>query len=227
MLFTIGLKLNIKNLFKTEAWLGCTLHTLLWIVVTITFLKILALVSVSYFTDLDLITSILIAFALSFSSTVCFICLLEDNSEMRTRHGKLAVSILVIGDIIAVSVLVAATGKMPSIWAFSLLSLFFIKPLINRVINHVGHGQLIPLIDFFLALGSYELFELVNIKGDLGVLLVGMFLVTYLKATEISKALMGFKGVLLNRIFLIYRVHRCTNFRNVRFSNVINTINSR
>lgn len=144
----------------------------------------------------------MIAFALSFSSTVCIINLLEDNSEMRTRHGKLAVSILVIGDIIAVSVLVAATGKMPSIWAFSLLSLFFIKPLINRVINHVGHGQLIPLIDFFLALGSYELFELVNIKGDLGVLLVGMFLVTYLKATEISKALMGFKGVCLIGFFL-------------------------
>ncbi len=28
MLFTIGLKLNVKNLFKTEVWLGCSLHTL-------------------------------------------------------------------------------------------------------------------------------------------------------------------------------------------------------
>jgi len=202
MLFTIGLKLNIKNLFKTEAWLGCTLHTLLWIVVTITFIKILALISVSYFTDLDLITSALIAFALSFSSTVCVIKLLEESGEMRTRHGKLAVSILVIQDIIAVSFLVAATGKIPSIWAFSLLSLFFIKPLINRVINHVGHGELIPLIGFFLALGSYELFELVNIKGDLGALLVGMFLANHLKATEISKALMGFKDIFLIGFFL-------------------------
>lgn len=69
----------------------------------------------SYFTYLDLITSILIAFALSFSSTVCVINLLEENSEMPTRHGKLAVSILVIEDIIAVSVLVAATGKISSI----------------------------------------------------------------------------------------------------------------
>ncbi len=70
------------------------------------------------------------------------------------------------------------------------------------MINHVGHGELIPLIGFFLALGSYELFELVNIKGDLGVLLVGMFLVTHLKAAEISKALMGFKDIFLIGFFL-------------------------
>ena len=70
------------------------------------------------------------------------------------------------------------------------------------MINHVGHGELIPLIGFFLALGSYELFELVNIKGDLGVLLVGMFLVTHLKAAKISKALMGFKDIFLIGFFL-------------------------
>jgi predicted Kef-type K+ transport protein len=202
MLFTIGLKLNIKNLFKTEVWLGCSLHTLLWIVVTISFVKLLALMSVSYFSDLDFITAALIAFALSFSSTVCVIKLLEENGEMRTRHGKLAVSILVIQDIIAVAFLVAATGKMPSVWAFSLLGLFLLKPMINKVINHVGHGELIPLMGFFLALGSYELFEMFNIKGDLGALLVGMFLASHVKATEINKALMSFKDIFLIGFFL-------------------------
>ena len=202
MLFTIGLKLNVKNLFKTEVWLGCSLHTLLWIVVTVTFVKLLALLSVTYFSDLDLKTAALIAFALSFSSTVCVIKLLEENGEMRTRHGKLAVSILVIQDIIAVVFLVVATGKTPSIWALSLLGLFLLRPLINKAINHVGHGELIPLMGFFLALGSYELFELVNIKGDLGALLVGMFLASHVKATEINKALMSFKDIFLIGFFL-------------------------
>ena len=202
MLFTIGLKLNVKNLFKTEVWLGSSVHTLLWIVVTVTFIKILAVMSVSYFQDLDLMTAALIAFALSFSSTVCVIKLLEENGEMRTRHGKLAVSILVIQDIIAVGFLVIATGKIPSVWAFALLGLFLIKPLINRIITHVGHGELIPLMGFFLALGSYELFELVNIKGDLGALLVGMFLASHVKATEINKALMSFKDIFLIGFFL-------------------------
>ncbi|TYK66798.1 cation:proton antiporter family protein [Colwellia echini] len=202
MLFTVGLKLNVKNLFQNEVWLGCTLHTLVWIVLTISFIKFLALFSVNYFTSLDLMTSALIAFALSFSSTVCVIKLLEENGEMRTRHGRLAVSILVIQDIIAVAFLVVATGKTPSIWAFSLLGLFLIKPLINKLINHVGHGELLPLTGFFIALGSYELFELVNIKGDLGALLVGMFLASHIKATEINKALMSFKDIFLIGFFL-------------------------
>ena len=202
MLFTIGLKLNVKNLFKKEVWLGCSLHTLLWIVVTISFIKGLAFFSVNYFSSLDFETSALIAFALSFSSTVCVIKLLEENGEMRTRHGKLAVGILVIQDIIAVLFLVFATGKTPSIWAFSLLGLFLIKPLINKVIDKVGHGELIPLTGFFLAFGSYELFELVNIKGDLGALLVGMYLASHVKASEINKALMSFKDIFLIGFFL-------------------------
>ncbi|MEI6895016.1 MAG: cation:proton antiporter family protein [Colwellia sp.] len=202
MLFTIGLKLNVKNLFKREVWLGSSSHTLLWIIVTITFVKLLAFLTVNYFNELDLTTALLIAFALSFSSTVCVIKLLEENGEMRTRHGKLAVSILVIQDIIAVSFLVVATGKIPTIWAFSLLGLFIIKPIINKIINHVGHGELLPLIGFFLALGSYELFELVNIKGDLGALLVGMYLASHVKASEINKALMSFKDIFLIGFFL-------------------------
>nr|MBL0710341.1 cation:proton antiporter [Colwellia sp.] len=143
-----------------------------------------------------------IAFALSFSSTVCVIKLLEENGEMRTRHGKIAVGILVIQDIVAVAFLVFATGKTPSVWALALLAIFFIRPIINKIIRHVGHGELIPLMGFFIAFGSYELFEWVNIKGDLGALLVGMFLSSHPKATEINKSLMSFKDLFLIGFFL-------------------------
>ena len=202
MLFTIGLKLNVKSLFKKEVWLTTSLHTLFWLASTLIIIKLFALLAISYFTDLDFITAMLIAFALSFSSTVCVIKLLEENGEMRTRHGRLAIGILVIQDIIAVAFLVYATGKTPSVWAFALLALFFIKPLVNKVINHVGHGELIPLTGFFIALGSYELFELVNIKGDLGALLIGMFLATHPKASEINKSLLSFKDLFLIGFFL-------------------------
>lgn len=202
MLFTIGLKLNVKSLLKPEVWLGCSLNTTLWIVIAITSIKLFAFIGFNYFASLDFQTALLIAFALSFSSTVCVVKLLEENGEMRTRHGRLAVGILVIQDIFAVVFLVAATGKIPSIWAFALLLLFFVKPLINKIINYVGHGELIPLTGFFLALGSYELFELVNIKGDLGALLIGMFLANHIKATELNKALMSFKDLFLIGFFL-------------------------
>lgn len=202
MLFTIGLKLNVKKLFKREVWLTSSLHTISWIVLTVIIIKVFSLLAIGYFADLDLLTASLIAFALSFSSTVCVIKLLEENGEMRTRHGKLAVGILVIQDIVAVAFLVIATGKAPSIWALSLLLLFVIKPITNKVLNHVGHGELIPLTGFFIALGSYELFELVNIKGDLGALLMGMFLSSHPKASEINKSLLSFKDLFLIGFFL-------------------------
>jgi len=202
MLFTIGLKLNVKSLFKNEVWLTSSLHTVLWLVATISVTKLFSFLTISYFANLDFTTAMLIAFALSFSSTVCVIKLLEENGEMRTRHGKIAVGILVIQDIVAVAFLVFATGKSPSLWAFGLLALFMIRPVINKIVSHVGHGELIPLMGFFIALGSYELFELVNIKGDLGALLIGMFLSSHPKASEINKSLMSFKDLFLIGFFL-------------------------
>ena len=202
MLFTIGLKLNIKDLIKKEVWLGCLSHTGLWLISSLLFIKLCAIAAITFFIDLDINTAALIAFALSFSSTVCVVKLLEEHGEMKTRHGKLAVGILVIQDIIAVSFLVVATGKIPSLWAAALLGLFLLKPLINKIINHAGHGELIPLTGFFIALGSYELFELVNIKGDLGALLIGMFLASHPKASEINKSLMSFKDLFLIGFFL-------------------------
>lgn len=202
MLFTIGLKLNIRSLFKNEIWLASSLHTLLWIVSAVIIIKLFTISTIGYFSNLDILTATLIVFALSFSSTVCVIKLLEENGEMRTRHGKLAVGILVIQDIVAVGFLVIATGKTPTIWALALLLLFVIKPVINKLVDHVGHGELLPLTGFFIALGSYELFELVNIKGDLGALLVGIFLSSHIKATEINKSLLSFKDMFLIGFFL-------------------------
>lgn len=96
-----------------------------------------------------------------------------------------------------------ATGKAPTFWALGLLLLIPLKIVINRVVNQVGHGELIPLTGFFIALGSYELFELVGIKGDLGALLAGMYLASHDKASEINKALLNFKDLFLIGFFLL------------------------
>jgi len=202
MLFTIGLKLNVKDLMKKEVWLGSISHTLTWVLLGALVLKLFAIAAIGYFADLSFYTIGLIIFALSFSSTVCVVKLMEDHGEMRTRHGKLAVGVLVIQDIVAVIFLVMATGKLPTWWALLLLSAIFLKPLINKIINQVGHGELIPLTGFFLAFGAYELFELVSIKGDLGALLIGMYLASHSKASEINKSLMGFKDLFLIGFFL-------------------------
>ncbi|MGS2720123.1 cation:proton antiporter domain-containing protein [Paraglaciecola aestuariivivens] len=202
MLFTIGLKLNVRDLYKTEVWLGSVTHTVLWVTIGNLIFVGIAWLGLSPFSQLDWQTHALLAFALSFSSTVCIVKILEESGEIKTRHGKLAIGILIMQDIFAVVFLVIATGKVPSVWAFLLFLLFFCKPIWSMVINRVGHGELLTLAGFMFALGGYELFELVGVKGDLGALIVGMLIATHSKSTEMSKALMNFKDIFLVGFFL-------------------------
>jgi predicted Kef-type K+ transport protein len=202
MLFTIGLKLNYRDLIKPEVWLGSSLHIILWVALVTSIFIFLTALGVGYFALIDFTTAALIAFALSFSSTVCIVKILEDNGEIKTRHGKVAVGILVMQDIFAVVFLVVATGKVPSIWAFALFLLFFAKPIWSILLEKAGHGELLPLTGFLLAVGAYELFELVGVKGDLGALIVGMLIASHVKSTELSKSLMSFKDLFLIGFFL-------------------------
>ena len=202
MLFTVGLKLNIKELMSREVWLGTGASMTLWVVIAGSAGLLASMAGLYYFAGLQWQTLALIAFAGSFSSTVCIIKILEEGGELRTRHGNLAIGILVMQDIIAVAFLVAATGKLPLIWAPLLLLLIPLRPLLSKVLSSAGHGELLPLAGLFMALGAYELFELVNIKGDLGALMAGALLAKSDKASELNKSLMSFKDLFLIGFFL-------------------------
>ena len=202
MLFTIGLKLDIRDLYTKEVWLGSIVHSIIWVTLINLLLFFVTWTGLSTFADLDWSTQALLAFSLSFSSTVCIVKILEESGEIKTRHGKLAIGVLIMQDIVAVLFLVIATGKVPSIWALLLLLLFFAKPIWANILERVGHGELLILSGFLFALGGYELFEVVGIKGDLGALVVGMLIATHIKSTEMSKALMNFKDIFLVGFFL-------------------------
>lgn len=202
MLFTIGLKLNVRDLYKKEVWLGSICHSVVWVTLVNILLFAVSWLGLAAFADLDWSTQALLAFSLSFSSTVCIVKILEESGEIKTRHGKLAIGVLIMQDIVAVLFLVIATGKVPSIWALLLLLLFFVKPLWSLILERVGHGELLILSGFLFALGGYELFNAVGIKGDLGALIVGMIIATHAKSTEMSKALMDFKDIFLVGFFL-------------------------
>lgn len=204
MLFTIGLKLDFRTLLKPEICVAAISHHILWCGLFLVKWLVLGAIGFSLSSELSMTwqTALLVAFALSFSSTVGVIKLLEDQDELKTRHGQVAVGILVIQDIVAVLFLAIATGKVPSVWAGLLILLIFARPLLDRMIEKGGHGELLPLAGFFLALGGAELFSLVNVKGDLGALLIGALIAGSPKATELYKSLIGFKDLFLIGFFL-------------------------
>lgn len=202
LLFTIGLKIHLKDLTRIEIWGGTLFHMGIWVASLTGVLTLLSMSALPYFSDLTLQSAAIIAFALSFSSTVCVVKLLEDSGEMKTRHGKLAIGILVIQDIAAVLFLVFAKGELPTIWALGLILLAFSQPIFNWVLNRSGHGEMLPLTGFLLAFGGYELFELVGMKGDLGALVFGVLLAQHRKSGELAKALLSFKDLFLIGFFL-------------------------
>lgn len=204
LLFTIGLKIKIKNLIKPEIWGGTLTHTF---TVTILYGLIFWLISfagLEIFSSFDWKISLLVAFSFSFSSTVFAVKVLEDKGEVNSLHGQVSIGVLIIQDLIAVLFLVVAANKWPSIYAFLIpLVLFLLRPVLLYILKRIGHGELLILYGFFLALVvGAELFELVGLKADLGALVIGMMFASEKKGKELAESLLHFKDIFLVGFFL-------------------------
>jgi predicted Kef-type K+ transport protein len=203
LLFTIGLKLDLRSLLRPVIWAGTTLHTVIVIAVIGTLLYWMSLAGIQAFAGIDIGTAMLIGFALSFSSTVFAVKTLEDKGEYQSKYGQVAIGVLIMQDIFAVVFLAASTGKLPSVWALGLLLLVPMRYLLMQLLNRAGHsGELQILYGIALALGGYALFEAVDVKGDLGALIIGAMLASHPLAGDVSKRLLGFKDLLLVGFFL-------------------------
>ncbi|PLX09420.1 MAG: hypothetical protein C0596_02455 [Marinilabiliales bacterium] len=91
LLFTIGLKLKIKNLIKPEIWVGASLHIGLTTLIFSSIIFGLSFSGLTIFSDLSWQKSLIIAFALSFSSTVFAVKIFEEFGEINSYHGILAI----------------------------------------------------------------------------------------------------------------------------------------
>jgi predicted Kef-type K+ transport protein len=202
LLFTIGLKLQLRSLAAPQVWGVATLHMGLVTAMICGLLLLLGTLGLPLLAGLDFGTALLIGFALSFSSTVFAVKILDQLGATSTRHGTLSIGVLIIQDIAAVAFLAASTGKLPSAWAIALLALIPLRHVLGRVLTLSGHGELLILFGIVLALGGADLFELAGMKGDLGALAIGMLLANHPKANELAKALLGFKDLFLIGFFL-------------------------
>ncbi len=202
LLFTIGLKINLKQLIKPHVWVLSTLHMSITILVFGLILYGLALFGLSNLLAMDFQGALIIAFALSFSSTVFVVKVLEERGELKSLHGSIAIGILIMQDIVAVVFLAVSEAKVPSIWALSLVLLIPFRFVLYWILKKVGYGELLILFGFILALGGSEIFELVAMKGDLGALILGMLIASHPKADDIAKSMLGFKDLFLLGFFI-------------------------
>ena len=195
LLFTVGLKLKLGNLARREVIGGGLLH--------FTISSLIFLPAIMLILDLAWQQGLLLAIALSFSSTVLAAKVLEGKRELRAFHGRVAIGVLIIQDLIALVVMSLASGKIPSAWALLLFGLPLLRPLLFRLLDASGHEELMVLLGLLLALvvGGHG-FEQLGLSSELGALAFGAMLAKHKRATELSNSLWGIKEVFLVGFFL-------------------------
>lgn len=203
LLFTIGLKLDLRSLTRPEIWGVSSLHVLMTVISFGTLISLISYLGVPLFSGIDMQTAILLAFALSFSSTVFAVKVLEEKGELKANHGRIAIGILIMQDIFAVTFLTVSSGKIPSPWAIAvLLGLIALRPVFIQIIKRVGHGELLVVAGFIFAMGGATLFELTSMKADLGALVIGIILARHDRSSEMAASLLAFKDLFLIGFFL-------------------------
>ncbi len=203
LLFTIGLKLDIKTLLAKEIWAGATIHNLLSTIIFSLALLVFKYLGISSLAEVSVSSIVLLGFALSFSSTVFAVKSLQEKGEMNATYGTIAIGVLVMQDIFAVVFLTVSTGKIPEWYAIALFLLPLLRPVFFKILDWVGHGEMLVLAGVFFALVvGAGLFEFVGMKPDLGALLLGMMLAGHKKASELSKSLFNMKELFLVCFFL-------------------------
>jgi len=195
LLFSVGLKLRLRSIITKEVFFGSVLHMAVMI-------GLVYVANVTVF-GLDEQLALIVAIALSFSSTVVAAKVLESKKELSAFHGRLAIGILIMQDLVAIAVLSFGNGVVPSPFAILLLGIFFIRPLIHRLLDVSGHGELVILYGLLLAVvvGGHG-FEYLGLSSELGALLFGILLADHKRAVEVSNAIWGLKEILLVGFFL-------------------------
>lgn len=202
LLFAIGLKLDLRVLATRPVLGTAVLHMVASVVLFALPVLGLSTLGLGMFAGLHASTAWLIAFALSFSSTVFAVKVLEERDDMATFYGRIAVGVLIVQDIAAVVFITASSGEWPSPWALALFALIPLRPLVARALEWCGHGELLVLAGLAAALGAAALFELVGLKPDLGALAAGIVCGGHRKSDELAKSLLGLKDVFLVGFFL-------------------------
>jgi predicted Kef-type K+ transport protein len=195
LLFTVGLKLRFGQLTQPQVAGGALIHfAIISGAFVIGFVTLL---------ELDITKALLLAFALSFSSTVFSAKTLEAKRDIGAFYGRTAIGILIVQDIIAMVILAIWGGKSPTIWALWIVIIPLLRPVMHRLLDLVGDDELLVLLGMLLALVIGGMgFEAVGLSSEIGALVMGLMLSTHKQAKQLSSALWSLKEIFLVGFFL-------------------------
>lgn len=195
LLFTIGMHINVRDVFRKEVLSTGLAH---WIVGGAGF------VLLAWLLGMPLVAAIIVAATLGFSSTVLAAQALDRDHEVTAYHGRLAIGILILQDVLAVSLLVILSTEVTheGVSIFKVLSLALFC-LIASVVAMRSHEPILKLMSFvMLAVAFATLFHTIGLSHELGALAAGVLARRIGGYSEIADALWGLKEYFLVGFFL-------------------------
>lgn len=197
LLFTLGMKIRLKNFLQPEV----AVSALLQIVISVALLTgLFALIGIS--AGFSLSQTLLLATLFAVASTVIAAKGLEDKGEIDSYHGRLAIGILVMEDIILIGILAFTGLKAPSPLALILLLLPLLRPVAVRLLRSIKDSELLLLYGIFMALAGSFLFESLHLSAELGAFCFGVLHAGEEKAEEMTEKLWGLREAFLIGFFL-------------------------
>ncbi|WP_420405786.1 cation:proton antiporter [Nisaea sp.] len=195
LLFTVGLKLKLEQIAQSQVIGGALLHFAISVFVFMPGLKLVM--------GIDWNTALLLAIALSFSSTVLAAKLLETKRELGAFHGRTAIGILIVQDIIALVVLAVWSGQTPNLWALLVFGVPLLRPVLHRLLDFAGHDELLVLMGMMLSLVIGGMgFAAMGLSSEIGALVMGVLLSNHARAKELGQSLWSLKEIFLVGFFL-------------------------
>lgn len=214
LLFTIGLKFDVRVITRREVLATFGIHMLASSLIATGLIGLLAVV---FGMSTGWYSLGILGFACSFSSTVLCVKVMEDRSDDLSLYGQSAIGILLMQDLAAVVFMATSKGSPPSLWA--LLLPVGLVPVIwfsRRLLSRIGRGELLVLFGVVMALvPGWWAFDAVGLKGDLGALAVGLLLGSHPLAEELSRQLWSIKEILLIGFFVSIGFYGLPDFSNV------------
>lgn len=148
-------------------------------------------------------TALFLGACLAFSSTIIILKILSDKHEQARLYGKIAISVSLVQDMIAIALVVFTSAGSSRSLALGSAIVLAIKGGIIAVLIYWASDRLLPqfhriisgsqefLFLFAIAwgLGSAALFQKIGLSSEIGALLAGICLATQPYAQEIASRL--------------------------------------
>lgn len=216
LLFIVGIGLNplvIKEFGRVSFFVGLT---------QITFTAVISFFVVR-FLGFDDITSLFIAIALTFSSTIIVLKLLTDKGDINNFYGKISIGILLVQDLVATLLLLFLStlansnglglneillGLLFKTLLIGLILIIFSKYILPRIGNWFASSQeLLFISSLSWGLSVAALFAMLGLSIEIGALIAGVALSMSPFSYEIMSRMRPIRDFFVIMFFILLGSH--------------------